>query len=228
MNIQRAAWLWGQENLFDKGIQVNYANGPFAVSVSWNDGFDSNVFNSVSGLVSYTFQELSDVWPLPPPALSVRSITRATPSWCLTTLANSSIYNLIYTHTSGHADDPAPYFQYTSIAKPTARPPPPLPLAAAGIGSNHWRRRASKVQLHASIQLGGAWRIHQLKRVSQPARVWSGQQCLVVYGDADISEKASSSSAARCPIRVSMVSSRSVSARVAIKATRCAWLAKLA
>ncbi len=59
INIQRGL-LWSQENVFTKGVQVNFAQGPFSLSVSLNDGFDSDVFNTVSGLAAFTLPN-SDV-----------------------------------------------------------------------------------------------------------------------------------------------------------------------
>ena len=54
-NIERGL-LWNQEPLISRGIQGNFSSGPWAVSVSWNDGYYSNEFTTVSGLVTYTFK----------------------------------------------------------------------------------------------------------------------------------------------------------------------------
>jgi len=113
MNIQRGL-LWNQENLFDKGVQVNWTHGSWAVSASWNDGFDSNVFNSMSGLVTYTFKNSDTLEFAATGALGQVGLQRNTflvPIY----QSNSSIYNLIYTHTQGPWTI-SPYFQFTSIA----------------------------------------------------------------------------------------------------------------
>lgn len=52
MNIERGL-LWNIEPLFSRGVQVNYADGPLTISLSWNDGMYSNNLNWMSGLISY-------------------------------------------------------------------------------------------------------------------------------------------------------------------------------
>jgi len=39
---------------FSKGGQADYKNGPLALSLSFNDGFDSGVYNWISGAATYT------------------------------------------------------------------------------------------------------------------------------------------------------------------------------
>src|SRR3989449_4456474 len=53
MNIKRGL-LWNQENAVNRGIQVNQTMGKFTASLSWNDGFYSNRYTWLSGLLSYT------------------------------------------------------------------------------------------------------------------------------------------------------------------------------
>jgi hypothetical protein len=114
MNIQRGL-LWNQENIFTRGIQLNYTNGPWAVSASWNDGYYSNTFNTVSGLITYTFKN-SDAL-----TFAASAATGAVDSFSLRNQvvtpifqANSQIYNLIYTHSHGPWTI-SPYFQYTNV-----------------------------------------------------------------------------------------------------------------
>ncbi|WP_241550278.1 outer membrane beta-barrel protein [Acidithiobacillus sulfuriphilus] len=45
--------LWDVENVVNRGVQVNYENGPVSLSVSWNDGYYSNRYNWVDGLLTY-------------------------------------------------------------------------------------------------------------------------------------------------------------------------------
>ena len=52
INIQRGL-LWNQENLVNRGVQVNFALGPLSFSASWNDGFYTNHYSYFTGLVSW-------------------------------------------------------------------------------------------------------------------------------------------------------------------------------
>ncbi len=54
-NIERGL-LWNTEPLFSRGVQANFTGGPWTVSVSWNDGYYSNQYTTMSGLVLYTFK----------------------------------------------------------------------------------------------------------------------------------------------------------------------------
>ena len=56
INIERGL-LFGQEPTFSKGGQLNYTWGPVAFSLSFNDGFDSGVYNWVTGSATYTYQQ---------------------------------------------------------------------------------------------------------------------------------------------------------------------------
>jgi hypothetical protein len=112
MNIQRGL-LWNQENAVTKGVQVNYANGPLTVSASFNDGFDTNRYTSASGLISYAFDSSDTLAFVGMGSFSKLNInTFVAP----VTLANSQIYNLIYTRTQGPWVI-SPYIQYTVVPK---------------------------------------------------------------------------------------------------------------
>ncbi len=112
MNIERGL-LWNQEPAISRGVQVNYASGPLSISLSLNDGYYSNRYNWVSGLVSYAFDSTNTL------AFAAGgnfgksgTSTFVTPYY----LNNSDIYNLIYTYTSA----PwliTPYVQYQTIHK---------------------------------------------------------------------------------------------------------------
>jgi hypothetical protein len=54
MNIFRGL-LWNQEIPVTRGVQANYSSGPFSCSLSLNDGFYSDRFNWLSGMVTWTF-----------------------------------------------------------------------------------------------------------------------------------------------------------------------------
>ena len=58
-NIERGL-LWNQEPLISRGVQFNYSQGPISASLSVNDGYYSNEFTTVSGLITYTFKN-SDI-----------------------------------------------------------------------------------------------------------------------------------------------------------------------
>ena len=58
INIERGL-LWNQEPAVSKGGQGNYAIGPFAMSLSFTDGFNSGVWNWLTGSVAYTLNPTS-------------------------------------------------------------------------------------------------------------------------------------------------------------------------
>ena len=118
INIERGL-LWNQENLATRGFQINYTNGPWAVSGSLNDGFYSNNYSSVSGLVTYTFKNMDTLSVVGMGPLSkIKQNTFVTPG----TLANSSVFNLIYSHSMGPWTI-NPYVQYTSVSSVAAYTP---------------------------------------------------------------------------------------------------------
>lgn len=101
-NIERGL-LWNQEPLISRGVQANYASGPLSVSVSWNDGYYSNVWNTFSGLISYAFDSVNTL------AFDVES----TPDTAHST--GSSIYDLMYTY-SNAPWTVGPYVQYQTAS----------------------------------------------------------------------------------------------------------------
>ena len=115
MNIERGL-LWNQENAVNRGVQVNYTAGPVALSLSFNDGYYSNRFNWVWGLVAWTINNANTLTFVA--GGNVGTTGYSSPA---TPLAqnNGSIYNIIYTHTSGPWTI-TPYFQATHIGKNSA------------------------------------------------------------------------------------------------------------
>ncbi|MEI6418127.1 MAG: efflux RND transporter permease subunit, partial [Sphingomonadales bacterium] len=110
MNIDRGM-LWGQENVLTRGVQANFTAGKVALSVSLTDGFFSAKYNWLSGALTYTADANNIITFVLGGALSKNLKSAfATP----TAQNNSTIFNLIYTHTSGKWLF-QPYFQYTSI-----------------------------------------------------------------------------------------------------------------
>ena len=120
MNIERGL-LWNVEPVVSRGVQLNYANGPLTVSFSWNDGFYTNQFNDLSGLVSYALNGGADTF-----AFTAEGNIANTPhiyqnlSIGGDLVNDGDIFDLIYTHTSGPWTI-SPYVQY--ITTPSAGAP---------------------------------------------------------------------------------------------------------
>jgi hypothetical protein len=108
-NIERGL-LWGVEPVVSRGVQVNYSAGPVTVNLAWTDGFYSNEYNTISGALTYV------VGPTDTVIVQGEGQTRKSLRTTATTLPiynNSSIYDVIWTHTMGPWSF-TPYFQYTS------------------------------------------------------------------------------------------------------------------
>lgn len=109
MNIERGL-LWNQENAINRGVQLNQALGKyFSASVSWNDGFYSNRYSWITGILTYTKGAHSLAFVAGGNAGQTRYQTTATP-----VQNNGSIYNVIYTYSKG-AWIIQPYFQYADV-----------------------------------------------------------------------------------------------------------------
>ena len=111
MNIQRGL-LWGQEPAVSRGVQANYTSGSVAVSVSLNDGYYSNKYDTVSGALTYTLDS-SNIFVA---SASGHTGSKSDESSFATSpyLNNGQIYNLIYTHTTGPWTI-QPYLQYNRV-----------------------------------------------------------------------------------------------------------------
>ncbi len=111
MNIERGL-LWNQEPAISRGIQANYASGPISLSLSWNDGFYSNDFNSLSGIAAWAIDTSNSISFAGSGnlATSMKS-SFATPRY----QNNSEILNLIYTCTASPWTI-TPYLQYTQLS----------------------------------------------------------------------------------------------------------------
>ncbi|HVC89122.1 MAG TPA: outer membrane beta-barrel protein [Acidobacteriaceae bacterium] len=96
MNIERGL-LWNQENAVNRGLQVNYSKGKISSSLTWNDGFYSNRYNWITGLFTYTANAANSVEFVGGGNYGKTGYSSvATPLY----QNNSSIYNVIYTHTA--------------------------------------------------------------------------------------------------------------------------------
>lgn len=116
MNIERGL-LWAQEPVVSRGVQVNLTEGPLTASLSLNDGFYSDRFNELSGLLSYAFNGGADTLAL----VGTGNTGHTSYGNAGSTLFQNNAYilNAIYTHTSGPWTI-SPYFQYS--ASSTAGP----------------------------------------------------------------------------------------------------------
>ncbi|HEX4196827.1 MAG TPA: outer membrane beta-barrel protein [Caulobacteraceae bacterium] len=127
MNIERGL-LWGQEPAISKGVQVNFTQGPIAVSVAYTDGYYSNTYSAISGLATYTFKNSDTLAFAGAGNVTTNRVnTFATPP----AQNNGEIFNLIYSHSAGPWSI-SPYIQYQS--NPRVRGAfgnPPLALAAS-------------------------------------------------------------------------------------------------
>ncbi len=110
LNIERGL-LWNQENVFNRGLQLNYTIGPVALALSWNDGFYSDDFTYLTGSATWTATP-SDTFILAGGGNTTTTTvsTSATPG-----LANNQqMYDLSWTHTMGPWTF-NPYIQYTHV-----------------------------------------------------------------------------------------------------------------
>lgn len=122
-NIERGL-LWNQEPVVSKGVQFNYSKGPWAVSVSWNDGYYSGSYTTVSGNITYTFKN-GDTLILDGSGNASENFKSCSFSclapfgpvgWAVPTggQQEGQIYNLIYNHSQGKWAITA-YGQYSNI-----------------------------------------------------------------------------------------------------------------
>jgi Putative beta-barrel porin-2, OmpL-like. bbp2 len=108
MNIERGL-LWGLEPAISRGVQLNDTYKKLSVSFSWNDGYYSNRYSSLSGSLAWAFNASNTLsFVASGNAGSYAKNTAATPLL----LNNSTVYNLIYTYTHG-SWVVTPYYQYT-------------------------------------------------------------------------------------------------------------------
>jgi hypothetical protein len=109
-NIEHSL-LWNQEPAISRGGQLNYTAGPFALSLSLNDGFYSNRYTWLTGSATYTLDSANKVT-----LVAGGNYAHTTKSTLATPLFqnNETILNLIYIHNA------APWafatgFQFTGV-----------------------------------------------------------------------------------------------------------------
>jgi hypothetical protein len=110
MNIERGV-LWNQENAVNRGIQVSDTFKKLSLTVSWNDGFYSNVYNWISGTAAYAFNSSNTL-----AFVGMGNAGRTTSTSVATPFLqnNGAIYNVLYTYSHENWMI-EPYFQYTHV-----------------------------------------------------------------------------------------------------------------
>lgn len=109
VNIERGL-LWDMEPIISRGIQFNASAGPLSASVSWNDGYYSNRYNVISGLVSYAIDSANTISVYGEG--SAGKVRMAANSPAYSSFGDvSQIYGLEYEYSSGPWMI-EPYFQY--------------------------------------------------------------------------------------------------------------------
>jgi len=114
MNIERGL-LWGQEPAISRGVQLNDTYKKLSVSFSWNDGYYSDRYTSLSGSLAYAFNSANTLSFVA--SGNAGSYARINPPSTFATPLiqnNSQVYNLIYTYTKGNVTI-TPYYQYTHV-----------------------------------------------------------------------------------------------------------------
>lgn len=110
MNVERGI-LWNQENAVNRGIQVSDTFKKLSLTISWNDGFYSNVYNWISGTAAYAFNSSNTLT-----FVGMGNAGQTTTSSIATPFLqnNGQIYNILYTY-SHESWTITPYWQYTRV-----------------------------------------------------------------------------------------------------------------
>ncbi|MDP4023869.1 porin [Methylobacterium sp. NEAU 140] len=118
LNINRGL-LFVQENFINQGVQLNWADGPWAVSVAGTDGFFSNQISWFTGAVTYKLDDFNTIGingglNLDRTNALDRSLRYqyATPNL----QQNSGILSVNYTYSNGPWII-QPYFQFTNVER---------------------------------------------------------------------------------------------------------------
>lgn len=115
INVERGL-LWNQENAVNRGVQLNYNQGPVSASLSWNNGFYSDSYTWLTGSLAYAFNSANSLSVVGGGNLGYdKHSSFVAPAL----LNNSEIYNLIYTYSSAPWII-QPYMQWTYVPKNTA------------------------------------------------------------------------------------------------------------
>jgi hypothetical protein len=110
MNIERGL-LWNQENAINRGVQLNFSQGPLSASLSWNNGFYSHSYTWLWGSLAYAINSANTLTFIGGGNLGFAASNNfATPLL----LNNSQIYDLIYEYNSAPFIV-EPYVQWTVV-----------------------------------------------------------------------------------------------------------------
>jgi Putative beta-barrel porin-2, OmpL-like. bbp2 len=110
IDIERGL-LWNQENAINRGVQLNYSQGPVSGSLSWNNGFYSKSYTWLSGTVAYAINSANTLSFVGGGNLGfAKSTNFATPLLN----NNGQIYNVIYEYNAAPWII-EPYFQWTVV-----------------------------------------------------------------------------------------------------------------
>jgi hypothetical protein len=143
MDVARGL-LWNQEPAISRGVQANLAQGPWAVSLAWTDGYYSNRYTTGSALVTYTLGKTDTL-----AFAGQAQFAKTAKSSFATPLAqdNGEIFNLIWTHTEGNWQV-VPYLQYGHTPKSTK-------AGLAASGSTFGGAVLAKYQVSPMFSLAG-------------------------------------------------------------------------
>jgi hypothetical protein len=114
MNIERGL-LWNQEPAISRGIQLNETYKKLTLSFGWNDGFYSDRYTSLTGLLAYAVNSANTI-TFAAGGNAGNTYARTGPASFPTPTYqnNEQIYNVIYTYTKGNVTV-SPYYQYTVV-----------------------------------------------------------------------------------------------------------------
>jgi hypothetical protein len=127
LNIERGL-LWNQSSSVSRGFQVNESIGPVRFRLSLNDGYYSNHYNWLTGLVTWSIDETNTLR-----VEAGRNVGKTDISTVATPLLqnNSRIYDIVYTYQAG-ALTIMPYLQYNHVAEDVSLG---IPLGQSSFGS---------------------------------------------------------------------------------------------
>ena len=112
MNIERGL-LWNQENIVNRGVQVNYTVGALTLNAALSDGYYSDRLNWITGAATYVIDPANSVYVQAGGAMSQNSYSSTATS---SVYNNSQMYVAGYTYTNAPFTI-SPYVQYTVVPK---------------------------------------------------------------------------------------------------------------
>ncbi|MGY2047466.1 porin [Methylobacterium sp. JK268] len=116
LNISRGL-LFFQENIINQGVQVNWSEGPWSVSVAGTDGFYSGEISWFSGSVAYKINDANTIGVNGGFNVDRTNLINRSPRYLFATpnpQQNSGIFNINYTYSDGPWII-TPYFQFTNV-----------------------------------------------------------------------------------------------------------------